>query len=484
MWTMVRTSLSELIALPSTMVLARLLSPSDFGIAAIATFFGRLAARLSNAGVGIALVRIKILRDEHVSSVFVISAALTAVTATALIGAGPAIARFYRTPEIADILPIVALDFVISALSIIPQALLTRSMRYRDMAALGSADTTTAAVGAVVFAWFGLHYWSIPLGVLCGSAVKWIWAIKLVGWHLRFRFVPSAARELMSFALGTYTKGMLEYFSQNADNLVIGRVLGIDALGLYDKAFSSVQRVYNKLTVGGPSVSFRALAIMQDEPERFRRAFEKIMIASTLVGYATFATLGTMGPYVIEVLFGEKWRPSIVPFQLLCAAGALKVPSAFGGAAANARGWIWSNVWRQALQVVCIVVGVYAAAPWGINGASTAVLASTAIMFALTQSMLHAATGLGWPDLLRPQVPGILLAASLTLLVWGIDVVLRSASNMPAYAILASQTAGASLFAVAFISWCPFRDVRLVVHEIVNDVSPRLANILVRDARV
>jgi len=484
MWTTARTYLVELITLPATILIAQLLSPFDFGVAAIATFFGRLAARVSNAGMGSALVRVKVLRDEHVSSIFVANLAVTAIAALALLGMAPYIARFYRAPEVASLIPLVTLDFVFSALSMVSQALLTRSMRYREMATLGAADTITAAVASVLFAWFGLGYWSIVLGAVCGSGVKWAWGVKLVGWQVSFKYVPSAARELLSFAAGTYTRGLLEYVSLSIDNLIVGRVLGVTALGFYDKAFSSAQRTYNKLTVGGPSVSFRALAMLQDEPERFQRAFEKIVISSTLVTYGVFAVFGAMGPHIIVFLFGEKWRESIVPFQLLCLAGALKASNAFGGAAANAKGWIWSNVWRQAVQMICIAVGVYVAAPWGINGAALAVVVSAGVMFLLTLSMVRAATGLGWLNQLRPHVPGLSLALILGGLVWGIDVAFKAAGTPPHVVVLLVQGAVAALAAAAALRWTPFPSVAAVVHEIASDVSPKLAAILAPNHQV
>jgi O-antigen/teichoic acid export membrane protein len=478
MWTTARTYLVELVTLPATIILAQLLTPFDFGVAAVATFFGRLAARVSNAGMGSALVRVKVLRDEHVSSIFVVNLAITLAAATILLLAARPIATFYKAPAIAALIPVVALDFVFSALSMVSQALLTRSMRYKEMAALGSADSIAAALASVVLAWLGFGYWSIVLGAVCGSGLKWAWGVKLVGWQMSFRFVPAAARELLSFAFGTYTRGLLEYVSLTIDNLIVGRVLGVTALGYYDKAFSSTQRAYNKLTVGGPSVSFRALAMLQDDPVRFHRAFEKIVVSATLVTYGVYAVLGATGPHLIIVLFGDQWRPSIVPFQLLCIGGAMRAANAFAGAAANARGWIWSNVWRQAAYVVCIAAGVYLAAPWGVDGAAAAVLAATAVMTLLTVSMLRPATGLGWARLLAPHLPGLLLAGLLGSLVWGVDVAAAAAGVRSHLVILIVQNVTAGLAAVAAIRWTPFPLVSKVIREIVGDVSPRLAALL------
>jgi O-antigen/teichoic acid export membrane protein len=475
MWTTARSYVVEIVTLPATVALAQLLSPFDFGVAAVAIFFGRLAARVSNAGMGSALVRTKELRDEHISSIFVANLALTLTAGLLLLALARPLATFYKEPAIAGLIPLVVLDIVFSGLSMVSQALLARAMRYKEMAALATADALANATASVAFAWFGFGYWSLVLGGVCGSGLKWIWGVKLVGWQISFRFVPSAARELMSFAFGTYARGLLEYVSLTIDNLIVGKVLGVTALGYYDKAFSSTQRAYNKLTVGGPTVSFRTLSIIQDEPERFRRALEKIVISSSILTYGVFAVLGVMGPHLIVFLFGEKWQPSVIPFQMLCVGGALRTANAFAGAAANARGWMWSNVWRQGAYVVMIAGGVYLAAPWGINGASTAVMVATVVMSLLTLTMLHSATHIRWRQLLSPHMPGLLLAALLGLLAWGVDRLFISLGITAHFPVLAAQGLVAGLAGVAALRWTPFPQVATVVGEIVGDVSPKLA---------
>ena len=111
--------------------------------------------------MGQALIRIKDLREDHISSVFVVNMALSAVAATVLIAAAPYIGAFYGTPEVGWLIPVVAIHFIFSALSMVQQSLLTREMRYREMATLGSIDVAVAAVAAVIFATLGFRYWSL-----------------------------------------------------------------------------------------------------------------------------------------------------------------------------------------------------------------------------------------------------------------------------------------------------------------------------------
>jgi O-antigen/teichoic acid export membrane protein len=479
LWTTARSYIVEIVTFPSTVALAQLLSPFDFGVAALAIFFGRLAARVANAGMGSALVRTKELRNEHISSIFVANLALTLIADLALLVLAKPLATFYKAPAIAGLMPVVALDILFSALSMVSQALLARGMRYKEMATLATADALANAASSVVFAWLGFGYWSLVLGGACGSGLKWLWGVKLVGWQMSFRFVPSAARELMSFAFGTYARGLLEYASLTIDNLVVGKVLGVTMLGYYDKAFSTTQRAYNKLTVGGPTVSFRTLAILQDDLVRFHRALEKILVSTTLLTYSGFAVLGAMGPHLIVFVFGEKWQPCVIPFQLLCASAALRTTNAFAGAAANARGWIWSNVWRQGVYAGLIAVGVYLAGPWGINGASVAVLVATTVMTFLTLEMAKVATETTWRTLLTPQIPGSVLAVLLGGLVWLVDRLFLRWGVSAHLPVLVAQTVVAGVVGIAAIRWTPFPIVASVIHEIVSDVSPKLASVLI-----
>ncbi len=166
-----------------------------------------------------------------------------------------------------------------------------------------------------------------------------------------FVFTRQAAREVLSFGAGIYVKTLLEYGSQNLDNLIVGRVLGVTALGYYDKAFATMMRLSTRLNLNGPAISFRLFALMQEDRERFRRGYRKIILSATLLGYPVMTGLIVAAPELIRVLFGERWSPATVPFQVLCAVAMLRILNAYASTATQAMGRIWSEVGRQFLFV-------------------------------------------------------------------------------------------------------------------------------------
>jgi PST family polysaccharide transporter len=429
--------------------------------------------------MGAALVRLKDLRSEHISSIFVMNVAFSAAAAVALIVSAPMIGRFYGRPEVGWLLPLVAIDFALGAYSMIQQALLKRDLRYREMATIGALDATVSAVVSLMFALSGFRFWSLVLGDIAGGTVRLIYGVRLVGWHARFRFERAAARDLSNFALGSYVRGMLEHLTRNVDNLVVGRTLGVSALGFYDKAFSSINKLYENMTTVGPNVSFRIFAIIQDEPDRFRRAYRKVIMTATLVSYPVFGVIATMAPHLVPVAFGQRWLPAVVPMQVLCVSFSLKALNQFATSASQARGWVWPHVWRQIVQVLCVVIGVYLSSPWGVSGASFAVVGASAVMFYLTQGMMRKATGLGWADILEPQVPALIFSASLVSALWACAVLMPHATSH--LAVLAVEAAVAAVVTLLFAWLCPFSDVRRLLHEVTSDMSPRIAAVVWRD---
>ena len=374
---------------------------------------------------------------------------MTSIAVVMLVAAAPAIGRFYGTPEVGWLLPVVGITFALGAMSGVQQALLNRDFRYRETATVNSLDITVTAVSSVIFAALGFHYWSLVLSDMCGALAKAIYGITVVGWRVKLKFVPSAARELGSFAAGAYVKRLLTYFGGNIDNLIIGKLLGMAALGFYDKAFGLAGKLLSRLTVVGPSVSFRVFAIIQDEPERFRKAYRKVVMMTTLITYTAFAAVGTTAPHLIVIVFGEQWRPSIVPCQILCVAFAFKVLNQYAITASQAHGWVWQDVSRQIISILCLTAAVYfAVGPWGINGAAAAVLVVTLMNFMMTQGITRAATGLRWADTLAPMSPAVTIAAILVVVLWAIDGAL--AGRQASLVILLTQSATASLIGLGF----------------------------------
>ena len=223
-------------------------------------------------------------------------------------------------------------------------------------------------------------------------------------------------------------------------------------------------------------MSFRIFALIHEEPERFRRAYRKVMLTVTLIAYPVLAGLLASAPELFPVMFGPQWRPAVIPFQILCVAGMLKVLNEYADSALQAAGWVWSEVWCQVAYLVMTLTGVAILSRWGLVGASAGVLIATLIMFCLLLRLMRQATHLEWRDMLEPQGPGVLCSLGIVALVTATRVVLRgTGADLSDGLLLLAEVAVSAPFYVGFLRFSRFPEVRSLLHETLSDFAPGLA---------
>jgi PST family polysaccharide transporter len=475
LWSWIASFGTELMWLPTAMITARLLSPEDFGITATATFFLQLATRLTQFGFNAALVKMKNIDDEHANSVFVMNIVMGAVAWLALTLSAPFAALFFHSPATGRILPVAALSFLVVPLGTVPNALLVRNLQYRELTYCLWIGTLSSSVSTISLAWAGFGFWSLVYGQLITAVVQAFAKAYYAGWIPRLKFHASAARDTFSFGLGIYALRLLEYGSLNLDSMTVGRTMGMATLGFYDKAFNLMSRVLDRLNQGGPAISFRVFAVIQDEPSRFRRGYRKVIMTTALVGYPAMTLLGLTAVPLFEVMFGKKWVPSALPFEILCIAGGLKVLNGYAESVVEAAGLVWSEVWRQVIYVVLIVAGVAVLSPWGTPGAAAAVLIATVVMTLLMHHLLITRTRLTVGDIMRPQVPGLLCTGGLAAAVWSaravIDYGAPGTSSLVRLVVLGLV---GGCFYVTYVLLTPSSSVRELREDVLHEVWPEL----------
>jgi O-antigen/teichoic acid export membrane protein len=480
-WEYLRGGVTELIAVPSAIVLARLLTPFDFGIGAAAAFFLSIAARLTNVGFNQALVKVKHLRREHCSSVFVISLALGSLVSLILAVSSSQLAALLRTPQLARVLPVAGLSFIIRGFGTVPSALMVREFQYGRNALPDWISNVGEALATILLAYTGWGYWSIVYGGLIGDVLNSGTTLAVGGWKPSLRFSLAATKELFSFGTGVFVKRLVDYGSNNLDNLVVARMLGMSALGFYDKAFSLMKRALARVNTGGPTVSFRIFAIISEDPERFRAAYRRVVMTSTLVSYPVFACISMAASDLVIVMFGVRWKPTVLPFQILCLAADLRVSTEYAGSAAQAHGRIWAQVWRQTVSVILLVLFVFLFCRWGIAGAAAGVLVSNAILALLMDGLLLKTTVLRLRDLIEPQIPSAALAGVAGASTLAGVYLAGLVTSVPIVALGIELLCGVAAVAVC-LRTPAFRFVRALIHDVASDLPPIVKRTVARIA--
>jgi O-antigen/teichoic acid export membrane protein len=471
-WSMMRQGVNETIGLPVSMVMARLLSPHDFGVAAASGFFIQLAARLTQFGFGASLVRVKEMRPEHLSSIYLAIQGMGIFTFTVLYVAAPMFGQFFRSDEAGALLRLAALSFVINPLGVVPAALFQRRMQFKYTVLADWVDTIVGAVVTIVFGLRGFAYWSIVYGHLSGLIVRVILQLFLSRWRPTLTFSKTAFRELLGFGLGIQTKRLLDYAATNLDNLVVGRLLGMSALGIYNKAFTNMNKLVFRMTLG--QAPFRIFSIIHEDRERFARAYQKLILSITLMGYPVLAGCIVAAEPMFLLLYGKQWLPAVFPFQLLCAGGMMQLLSAYSSQANEAAGNIWRQTARQAFGVVLVVVGTAIGSRLGgVTGAAIGVLVAFAFTTLALQALVREATGLSRRGMIAPQLPAMICAGLVASVVFAAGMGVRAVVHDPApwQLFLAQVLAGGAAYAT-YVLFVPITAVREVVNETIDELLP------------
>jgi len=455
------------------MVMARLLTPYDFGVAAAATFFLGLASRLTRFGFNNALVRMKELRAEHAASVFAVNLLIGAVLAAAFAVGGGLVGHWLRNADAGRVTMVAGLGFLIGAFGTVPSAMITRNFMFREATYVDWATTWTYAIVAPVLAVSGWGYWSMVVAQLCSGTVQVATNLYLTPWKPTLQFSRSALGELFAFGMGIYAKRILDYGAMNLDSLIVGRSLGMDALGFYEKGFGLMTRLVDRATIG-VGTAFRIYSIIFEQHERFRRGFRKQATALGLISIPALTAAAVMGKELIAILFGDRWLPSVLPFQLLCVAGMFKLVNVHSSAAVQAVGHIWSEVSRQAMYVGVLLLSVSVASRWGIVGAAAGVLFATVFMTVAMIHLLGRVSALRSSDVMVPLVPGLVCAGGTAVLSLGVGVMLHSSGIDNKFALAAGQGFIAAVWWFGFLRWNRFPLAREIVSEAIGEFRPKL----------
>ncbi|MDA0168670.1 MOP flippase family protein [Solirubrobacter taibaiensis] len=305
-------------------IVARLLAPEQYGLAMLALVFASLVLVFSDLAFGAALVQRKEISEDDRSTAFWVtvgSGTLFTVLGVALSGA---IAALYGEPEVAGLLALLSASFIITALGSTHQSLLLREMAFKRTEILGLAGAFVGTVGAVVLAVMGVGAYAIIgqqlLTAFITTALLW----RASKWRPHFRFSRASLRDLGGFSGFLVGHRLLYYLHQNADRFIIGRFLGVGALGSYAIAYNVMLQPVAKIAMPVQRVLAPAFARMQDEPERIAAAWARAARLVAMLAVPSLTGMIIVAPDFVPVVLGERWNDSIPVIQLIAWVGMLQ----------------------------------------------------------------------------------------------------------------------------------------------------------------
>ena len=353
-------------------VLARLLTPRDYGLAAMVLVFAGLVPIFSDLALGAALVQRRVLEERDRSTVFWFSAvAGLAFTAGGIALSWP-LAAFYGEPEVQPLFTVLSLGFVIRALGTTHAALLSRELDFRSLELRMMAGNAAGGVVGITAALAGYGPWSIIWQQTAASITSTLLLWALSSWRPHLVFSRRVLREMGGFSANVFGTRILFYFNRNVDNILIGRVLGAKALGAYALAYNVMLMPLSWLASSIVEVMFPAFARMQDDPRRVRSMWFRI---NRIVGSVTIpGMLGliAVAPEFVNVVFGERWQSAGPVVQVLAWVGLLQSLQSLNSSILQARDRTRTLLWYAFVALAASLVAFVAGLHWGIVGVAAA----------------------------------------------------------------------------------------------------------------
>jgi len=401
--------------LVSLMILARLLSPKDFGLVGMVTAFTGVLDLFRDFGLSAAAVQRASVTEEQISSLFWINILIGALLGLVALAMGPVIAAFYHEPRLFGVTAVLAVAFLFNAAGVQHSALLQRQMRFTALAVISTIGLILGTAIAIGGAKAGYGYWAlVAMGVaapLATTAGLWMTARWIPGMPRR----RAGIRSLVRFGSTVTLSGLTVYVACNFEKVLLGRFWGADAIGIYGRAYQLINIPTANLNSAAGEVAFAGLSRVQDDPSRLRNYFLKgysLVLALTLP--ITIACV-LFADDVILVLLGPTWKAAGPIFRLLA-------PTILVFAIANPIGWLLTSIGKvgrllkmNLFITPIMIAGYFAGLPYGPRGVAFAYsTVMTLWLFPLVIWALHGTVVSPrdyWLTLSRPLASSIVAGA-------------------------------------------------------------------------
>jgi O-antigen/teichoic acid export membrane protein len=413
------------LAFISTIILARLLSPEQFGLMGYCLIAIQYLDILNKAGFDNALIARKDDIEEAANAALVSSFVLGVVWFGIAWFTAPFVAAFFKSPEVTVTLRVLALMMPLAGIGQVPDALIQRGLRFKTRLIPDLSRNLAKGLVSIGMALTGFGVWSLVGGMIASEAARSLLSWRLVNWKPTWRFKKYVTRAVWVFGAHIILVDLTGAVANNVDYLLIGRILGAGALGYYTMAFRMPELIIRSLNYVIGRVSFPVLAQTQSDPGKLRTFYFGYIRYLALFVYPVGFGLALISPIFIPLFLSDKWLPAVVPTALISVALAIMAIGYVPGVLYKAIGRPDILNKMSIIQVPTAVLVLWYSTRWGINGVAAGQIVIAFVNVALHTLTVNKVMHYSFSDLTRALLPGLSSASVMALVVWGVWKVFR-----------------------------------------------------------
>jgi O-antigen/teichoic acid export membrane protein len=379
-WKVASQVFMQLSRVAVVVVLARLLTPAEYGLAAMVLVFSALVLIFTDLALGAALVQREELSERDRSTVFWTSVAAGVGFTFLGIALSWPLAAFYGEPEVQPLFAVMSVSFLLTALGTAHSALLNREMRFKSLELRMMAGTFVGGIVGIAVAYAGYGAWAIIWQQLAIAAVStaFLWAFSR--WRPRFIFSGASLRSLGGYSANVFGTRVLFYMNRKLDHMLIGRFLGASALGAYAVAYNVMLMPLSRIAQPVVEVLFPAMSRIQDDRKRMAAMWLR---ANRMIGAISIpAMVGLMivAPEFVATLFGQRWEEAAPVIQILAWVGLLQSLQRLNSSVLQACDRTGTLLRYSIVVLLASVVAFVGGLHWGIVGVATGYAISSTLV--------------------------------------------------------------------------------------------------------
>ena len=412
-WSAFQKGGSILVGFVSSVVLARLLTPEDYGLLGMLAIFIAVSEVFINGGFGSALIQKKRPTDEDYSTFFIWNLTISVFLYGVLFLCAPYIAKFYNQEILCSILRINGLILIINAVSLVQTYQLRKQLNFKK---LGTIEILVSAISLIVciyFAWKGYGVWALVIQHLFGGVLKSLLFWLSSKWRPMLRFSVQSFKELFSFGGFILLSNLVNTFCNNIQGLLIGKFYNPATMGYYSKARSTEQLSVNFISQVIDQVAYPVLAEAQNDNAYMIRMLKKFIGVLAFLVFPTMLLLILLAKPVFLILYSDRWLSSVPYFQILCLAGLAICLQGINYYAVAAVGkskdmFTWTLV-KRGVGLVLVVGGL---AVWGIIGLLVGMVLTSFLVYFINAGLVAKHIRYTGMQQFRDLLPVILVSAA------------------------------------------------------------------------
>lgn len=355
----------------STVLLARLLSPSDFGLFAMVVSIIGIGEILRDFGLSMAAVQAKTLIAEQKSNLFWVNTAIGGTLSIICFAAAEPIAGLYGDKQLTGIAQALSVSFLLNGISTQFRSEINRNLRFFALNVVDTAPQVFGLLVGVAVALVEQSYWALVAQQLAATSFGLLFSVGLAKWCPGFPNRTGDIRDMLRFGTGIFGTQAMAYVTKNADNIALGLYSGPAALGLYSRAYQLLMLPINQMTAPVSRVAIPILSRVSEEKHQFERYLKKGQVVGSLVAGLVFAFCAGMAEPLVLLVFGTEWEAMIPVFQILAVGGIFRTLNQISYWAFVGMGRPGSQFRLYLVTQPCLVVFMIAGLPWGAIGVAS-----------------------------------------------------------------------------------------------------------------